>query len=107
MVAGASAGSTLVWSVRGGWSGCEELAVYVFLCLVADHQGVSWYRRDRIREALGLGERAVWEALGRLEKLGLVAYQPFHRHASEGFRQVLDLPESGPGPRLDRLGGER
>ena len=70
-------------------------------------------RPDRIRRLGGGGgfvhgaAGARWEALGRLEKLGLVAYQPFHRHASEGFRQVLDLPESGPGPRLDRLGGER
>lgn len=96
--------------VRERWLerlGSEELAVYVFLCLVADRQGVSWYRRDRIREALGLGERAVWEALDRLEQLDLVAYQPFHRHASEGFRQVLDLPEPGPCPGLDRSGGER
>lgn len=96
--------------IRQGWLerlGCEELAVYVFLCLVGDRQGVSWYRRDRIREALGLGERAVWEALDRLEQLDLVAYQPFHRHASEGFRQVLDLPAPCPLPRLGQLGGER
>ncbi|MEJ2719494.1 MAG: hypothetical protein P8182_20575, partial [Deltaproteobacteria bacterium] len=32
------------------------IAVYLFLCLVANQQGVSWYRRDRIREALNLGE---------------------------------------------------
>ena len=26
----------------------EDIAVYVFLCLAADRQGVSWWRRDRI-----------------------------------------------------------
>jgi len=96
--------------VRGGWLAVmspEELAVYAFLCLVADHQGVSWYRRDRIREVLCLDERAVWHALDRLEQLGLVAYQPFHRNASEGFRQVLDLPASGPAARLSWTAGER
>ncbi len=75
----------------------EEIAVYVFLCLVADRSGVSWYRRDRIRTALGLGEQSVWQALSRLEAIGLVAYRPFHEHASEGFRQVLAIPGTGPG----------
>jgi len=84
---------------RDGWLEvltAEDVAVYVFLCLVADHQGVSWYRRDRIRAALGLDEQSVWQALSRLEALDLVAYRPFHRHASEGFRQVLAVPAGGP-----------
>jgi hypothetical protein len=84
---------------RDGWLevlSAEDLAVYVFLCLVADRQGVSWYRRDRIRASLGLGEQAVWQALLRLEALGLVAYRPFHAQASEGFRQVLAVPPQGP-----------
>lgn len=85
--------------LRDGWLPYlrgEDVAVYVFLCLVADRQGVSWYRRDRIRSALGLDEPAVWDALQRLQSLGLIAYQPFHQHASEGFRQVLAVPLSGP-----------
>ncbi|MBN1610092.1 MAG: hypothetical protein JW940_25930 [Polyangiaceae bacterium] len=84
---------------RDGWLevlSAEDLSVYTFLCLVADRQGVSWYRQDRIRAALGLEERAVWHALSRLEALGLVAYRPFHVHASEGFRQVLAMPSGGP-----------
>jgi hypothetical protein len=96
--------------VRDGWLAMmspEELAVYAFLCLVADRQGVSWYRRDRIREALCLDERAVWDALDRLEQLGLVAYQPFHRNASEGFRQVLDLPAESPVEGFGWPAGER
>jgi hypothetical protein len=96
--------------VRDGWLAKmmpEDLAVYAFLCLTADRQGVSWYRRDRIREALSIGERAVWESLERLEKLDLVAYQPFHRNASEGFRQVLELPSGGFPEMLCRLEGER
>ena len=96
--------------VRDGWLGVmtpEDLAVYALLCLAADRQGVSWYRRDRIREALGIGERAVWRALDRLERLELVAYQPFHRNASEGFRQVLSVPVQGPPEGLGWLGGDR
>lgn len=85
--------------VRDGWlevMPAEAVAVYLFLCLVADRRGVSWYRRDRIRQALGMSEDRVHAALRRLHDLDLVAYRPFSRHASEGFRQVLSLPESGP-----------
>ena len=84
---------------RQGWLALltpEDLAVYTFLCLVADRQGVSWYRRDRIRNALGIAEDMVWLALRRLQALDLIAYRPFGRHASDGFHQVLALPPDGP-----------
>lgn len=84
---------------KQGWLevlGPGAVAVYTFLCLAADRNGVSWYRRDRIGHALGLGEQETHQALGRLRKLDLVAYQPFGQHASDGFHQVLSLPEGGP-----------
>ena len=74
----------------------EDLAAYSFLCLVANPQGVSWYRRDRIRQALGIGEDALRHTLKRLYALDLVAYRPFGRHASDGFHQVLSLSPEGP-----------
>lgn len=95
---------------RDGWLEvltAKDLTVYVFLCLVGDRHGVSWYRRDRIRLALAMDEQVLWHALGRIEALGLIAYRPFHAHASEGFRQVLAIPPGGPD--LSRLtdGDER
>lgn len=74
----------------------EDIATYTFLCLVANRQGVSWYRRDRIRQALGISEDAAWQALRRLYTLDLVAYRPFAQNASDGFHQVLSLPTQGP-----------
>ena len=82
----------------------EEVAVYLFLCLVANQQGISWYRRDRIREALNLGEEETRRALARLCELDLVAYLPFGRYDSEGFRQVLSLPSPGPASSSDEAG---
>ena len=85
--------------LKEGWLSfmeAEEIAVYLFLCLVANQQGVSWYRRSSIREALNLSEDAVRRALIRLVERDLVAYAPFGRFDSEGFRQVLSLPSSGP-----------
>jgi DNA-binding MarR family transcriptional regulator len=68
------------------------LATYAFLCLVANHEGVSFYRRERIGRELGLDDTQVHQALRRLEELDLVAYLPFRRGAADGFRQVLSLP---------------
>ena len=82
----------------------QATAVYTFLCLAANRQGVSWYRRDRIGRALGLGENELHMALRRLYELDLVAYRPFGTHASDGFHQVLSLPEQGPPSGLELLG---
>jgi len=85
--------------LREGWIRLlapEVIAVYAFLCVVANHDGVSYYRRDRIGDALGLSDAAVHAALQRLIALDLVAYRPFHAHAVDGFHQVLSLPAGGP-----------
>jgi hypothetical protein len=94
--------------LRQGWlallSG-PELTVYVFLCLVADHQGVSWYRRGSMVSRLSLTEAQVNAALDRLTELDLIAYTPFHPHAADGFRQVLSLPKEGPPSFTARMAG--
>jgi len=85
--------------LRRGWLELlppDALATYVFLCLAADRQGVSFYRRDRIGLALGLGDAEVAAALRRLRQLDLVAYAPFSAHAVDGFHQVLALPAAPP-----------
>lgn len=74
----------------------QALSAYAFLCLVADRQGVSWYRRERIGRELGLDDHQVHQALDRLEQLDLIAYRPFRPDAPDGFRQVLTLPPAGP-----------
>jgi hypothetical protein len=74
----------------------DEIAAYTFLCLVANPQGISWYRKDRIRSAMCIDEYALRQALHNLYDLDLVAYKPFSRHASDGFHQVLSLPQDGP-----------
>ena len=87
---------------RQGWLrllNCEALAAYAFLCLAANHDGVSYYRRERIGRELGLDDAQVYKALKRLEELNLVAYRPFRPGAADGFRQVLSLPE-GKAPTL-------
>jgi hypothetical protein len=89
--------------VRDGWLDIlapMELAVYAFLCLVSDRQGVSWYRRGYIAAKLAIAEDELHFVLRRLSELDLVAYQPFYPGAAEGFHQVLSVPPGGPAPMI-------
>jgi hypothetical protein len=82
-----------------GWFGAmtsQALAVYAFLCVVADRNGVSFYRRERIARELGLDDAETSTSLARLCELDLVAYAPFRPRAADGFHQVMSLPEDGP-----------
>ena len=79
----------------------QALCVYAFLCLAADHRGVSFYRRSRIARELGLDDSETSASLSRLRKLDLVAYRPFRSGAVDGFHQVMSLPLDGPPPLLD------
>jgi hypothetical protein len=82
-----------------GWFGAmtpQTLAVYAFLCVVADRHGVSFYRRERIARELGLDAAETTASLARLCELDLVAYAPFRPRAVDGFHQVLSLPAGGP-----------
>lgn len=93
--------------MREGWlraTSLESIAAYVFLCLAADREGVSFYRRARIGAELGLDEQQVVRALDELRALDLVAYAPFHAGAPDGFHQVLGLPAgAAPPTQADRL----
>lgn len=62
----------------------EALALYLFLCTVADAQGTSYYSEGRVCEFLGLECAGLRAARRELIDAGLVAY-------SRPFYQVLSL----------------
>jgi hypothetical protein len=65
----------------------HELALYFFLVLAGDHQGVSFYRQARIAALLQLDRAAYFRARSGLLARDLVAF--------DGHRfQVLSLPAS-------------
>jgi hypothetical protein len=66
----------------------EALALYLFLCTVADAQGASYYSDSAVGKLLTLSSAQVGEARAELIAAGLVAHRaPFY--------QVLSL-EPGP-----------
>jgi hypothetical protein len=85
--------------LRRGWLGVlspDDVTTYVLLCLAADREGISFYRRGRMARELGLGEDGLNAAIRRLVRFDLVAHRPFRPGAPDGFWQVLALPPGGP-----------
>jgi hypothetical protein len=65
-----------------------EALLYVFLSIVADERGISFYSQDRIRQLLGIPHAHTLQgAIDELVDRDLLAYRA-------GIFQVLDLPAS-------------
>lgn len=82
----------------------QALALYLFLCTVADAQGASYYSDGAVGTLLSFSAAQVREARSELIGAGLIAYR-------RPFYQVLSLeplggatPAPAPGP---RVGGVR
>ena len=52
----------------------EEIALYIFLSIVADRQGLSYWRKDKIARFLALDDAVIHRARERLIELGLLAF---------------------------------
>lgn len=73
----------------------HDLAVYVFLVLAADRQGVSWWRKDQICRKLAIDWDQFEESKARLLERGYIAFRPFRPSDVEGTYQVLAVPAGG------------
>jgi hypothetical protein len=71
-----------------------DMAVYLFLVIVADANGVSFYRKDLISKRLGIDWDQFEEAKARLLERRFIAFRPFRVGDVDGFYQVLPLPEA-------------
>lgn len=68
----------------------HELLLYLFLCVVADHQGLSFYSDRRLGQILKISNNNLDRARRGLEKRDLVLYRyPLY--------QVLSLPDEPAG----------
>jgi hypothetical protein len=73
----------------------QDLAVYVFLVLVADRTGTSFWRKDQVCRKLGIDWDEFEESKARLLERGLIAFRPFRTGDVDGFYQVLPIPAGG------------
>jgi hypothetical protein len=69
----------------------HEQALYLFLALAADRNGVSFYRKEKICDCLALDDGPFRVARDRLVDLELVAFQPYTVLSPNGFYQVLPI----------------
>lgn len=74
----------------------QDQSLYLFLALAADRHGVSFYRKEKICDLLGLDFSAFEVARDRLIGLGLLAFAPYSALTVNGFYQLL--PIDGPAP---------
>lgn len=73
-----------------------EQAFYLFLVLAADRHGVSFYRKEKICDLLGLDFGAFEVARDRLIELQLIAFEPYHAGAPNGHYQILPVDRPAP-----------
>jgi hypothetical protein len=74
----------------------QEQSLYLFLALAADRNGVSFYRKEKICQCLGLDDAQFHVARDRLVDLGLIAFEPYTVLSPNGFYQVLAVDRPAP-----------
>jgi hypothetical protein len=74
----------------------QDQALYLFLVLVADRHGVSFYRKEKICDALGLDFGEFEVARDRLIDLKLIAFEPYSAMTPNGYYQVLPVDGNAP-----------
>ena len=73
-----------------------EHSLYLFLILVGDRNGVSFYRQEKICDLLGIDAQALAVARDRLVELQLLAFEPYSVTSPNGFYQVLAVEKPAP-----------
>ena len=69
----------------------QDLALYVFLVLVADRNGVSFYRKENICSNVGMDFSQFEIARDRLISLKLIAFEPYSVSSPNGHYQILPI----------------
>ena len=81
----------------------QDQSLYLFLILVADRSGVSFYRKEKICDQLGLDFGQFEVARDRLIDLKLIAFERYSAMTPNGYYQVLPVDGSPPDPAAELL----
>lgn len=87
----------------------HDQALYLFLALAGDRHGVSFYRKEKICDLLGLDFGSFEVARDRLINLKLIAFAPYYAGSPNGHYQVLPVdgrPPDFSAETLNTLGGD-
>ena len=76
----------------------QDLALYLFLVLAADRNGVSFYRKEKICDILHLDFRQFEVARDRLIDMKLIAFEGYTILSPNGYYQVLPIEAKAPDP---------
>lgn len=76
----------------------HDQRLYLFLVLAADRHGVSFYRKEKIGDSVGVTFAKFEVARDRLIDLELIAFEPYSALTPNGYHQVL--PVDGHASRL-------
>jgi hypothetical protein len=76
----------------------QDLALYLFLVLAADRNGVSFYRKEKICDTLNLDFRQFEIARDRLIDLKLIVFEGYTVLSPNGYYQVLPIEAKAPEP---------
>jgi len=74
----------------------RDLALYIFLILAADRNGISFYRKEKICEAVSLDFSQFEIARDRLINMKLVAFENYSVLSPNGYYQVLPIESKAP-----------
>lgn len=74
----------------------DDLLLYVFLVLVADRNGVSFYRKETICQKISLDFHQFEIARDRLISMRLIAFEAYSICSPNGHYQILPIRGSPP-----------
>ena len=74
----------------------SDIVLYLFLILVADKNGVSFYRKEKICEAVSLDYSQFEIAKDRLVNMKLIAFEGYSVLSPNGYYQILPIEAEAP-----------
>jgi len=74
----------------------DDMVLYLFLILAADRNGVSFYRKEKICDAVSLDFCQFEIAKDRLINMTLIAFESYSVLSPNGYYQVLPVENKAP-----------
>lgn len=73
-----------------------DMALYLFLVLAADKNGVSFYRKEKICQSLSISFNDFEIAKDRLIAMKLIVFEPYSVISPNGYFQLLQINHKPP-----------